>query len=585
MNNKRARYSNLNFAKDLWHFFKIYKKTFVFFTVLLIISALLGLVPAIILAKIIDFFTIGGKSLNIFYIYLGILLGIGVFDTVLRLGSKHYFALFTNKIQKHAKVESFQKIMQGDLIWHDKESTGAKIQKINVGEQSLGDFMNFYVNKGISLVITIIGIVAVFAFFNIKYALVAILFLFTYLVVEFKLNKKLARKVLQQKIARERATGKVYEFSSNIGTIKALGIESSSNKQIMDQEEKILQAKKGKIKASTYKWISVQLIAIFFYTLFIFLVGGDVIIGILTIGSIVIYIDYVRRLQEVLNLISREATHLIDIKYGLFRMMQIYKTIPEVEEKDTEDLGKWKEIRIKNLGFKYKQEEVLENLNLDIKRGQKIGIVGKSGSGKSTLFKLFLKLYLPRKGMIYFDDKPITKIKKESILNKLSIIPQETELFNLSLKNNITISSPGKVDYDRYAKALVISQTAEIVSKLKNKDLTLIGEKGVRLSGGERQRLGIARAVYKDSDILILDEATSNLDYETERKILQAMNKQLKNKTLIISAHRLSTLKDADDILFIEKGKVIEQGTYNELLRKKGRFYKLWKEQENLKRD
>ena len=119
-----------------------------------------------------------------------------------------------------------------------------------------------------------------------------------------------------------------------------------------------------------------------------------------------------------------------------------------------------------------------------------------------------------------------------------------------------------------------------IISKLKERDLTLIGEKGVRLSGGERQRLGIARAIYKDSDILIFDEATSNLDYETEKNIIQYFDKELKNKTLIISAHRLSSLKNMDNIIVINKGKVIEIGTYNQLLKKKGVFYKLWKHQD-----
>ena len=150
-------------------------------------------------------------------------------------------------------------------------------------------------------------------------------------------------------------------------------------------------------------------------------------------------------------------------------------------------------------------------------------------------------------------------------------------MFNLTLKENITISSPESIDYNRYEKAIKLSQISDVISKLKNKDLTMIGEKGVRLSGGERQRLGIARAIYKGSEIIILDEATSNLDYETERKILEAFEREMKGNTLIVSAHRLTTLKNMNKICFIEKGKIAEVGTYNELINKKGKFYNLLK--------
>jgi ABC-type multidrug transport system fused ATPase/permease subunit len=261
-------------------------------------------------------------------------------------------------------------------------------------------------------------------------------------------------------------------------------------------------------------------------------------------------------------------------------MMQIHRAIPSLNEEGAINLKSWSQISLKDISFKYREEEVLDNFNFSFKKGQKIGIVGRSGSGKSTLFKLLLKLYLPKEGMIYFDNVPVTGIKRDSILEKISIVPQETELFNLSFKDNIIISNPGKVDYAKYSKAIRISQCVPVIAKLKNKDLTLIGEKGVRLSGGERQRLGIARAIYKDSEIIIFDEATSNLDYETEKNILESMEKELKDKTLIISAHRLSTLRGVENIIIIDKGKIVEQGKYEELLRKRGQFYRLWRQQE-----
>lgn len=429
------------------------------------------------------------------------------------------------------------------------------------------------------MVINLVGIIIIFSFFSIKYSLVAITFVIFYLFVEIKMNKEFSKKTLEVKIASEEASGKAYEFSSNISTVKSLGLEKASNRQITDKEEKVFQAKKERRKATAKKWVAIQLVSTFFYILFILLVGLDVSTGLLTVGSIIIYVEYVRRLRtRALGAISTELENLIDIKHSVFRMMGIYKEIPAINEENAKNLKDWKEIKIENVSFKYKEGGVLDEFSLNIKKGEKIGLVGKSGSGKSTFLKLLLKLYLPQKGNIYFDGKPITKIKRDSIIHKVSYVPQETELFNLSLRENITISKSGKIDVVNYKKALRVSQLDEVVSKLKNKDLSLIGEKGYHLSGGERQRLGIARAIYKESDIIILDEATSNLDYATERKVQEELNK-LKNKTLIVSAHRLQTLKNMDKIIFIDKGKVVEQGTYDELLRKRGEFYKLWRKQ------
>jgi ATP-binding cassette subfamily B protein len=584
MKGQDLKYTNWEFTKDIWHFVKKRKREFIFLTFTFIIAHSLVLISPIILAKIIDFFTTPGEPISVFYMYLGILTGVEILATIIRLGSKYRFGLFSNRIQKEVKVESFQKLVQKDLIWHDTTTTGINTQKIMEGERALNKIMNFYKEHGISMVVSVIGIIGIFAFFNIKYSLLAILFMFTYLSAEFKFNKRVAQKTLQVKLASEEASGKAIEFSSNIHTIKSLGIEKSSHKQIENKEEILLQAKNANRKVNNMKWIIIQIIASIFTAIFIFMVGGDVLIGVLTVGSIVIYISYLARLHNVLNLISGQATSLIDAKYGIYRMMKIYKEVPDIKEEGAKNLNAWNSINVRHLKFKYKEGGVLDDFNLNIKKGEKIGIVGKSGSGKSTFFKLLLKLYLPQKGMIYFDNKPITQIKEDSLLKRIAIVPQETEVFNLSVKENIIISRPGRIDYKRYMEALKASKLDKVIYKLKNRDLSLIGEKGVRLSGGERQRLGIARAIYKDSDIIIFDEATSNLDYATENNIQKSIDK-LKNKTLIVSAHRLQTLKNMDKIIFIDKGKIIEQGTYEELLKKRGEFYKLWRKQGTWKDD
>lgn len=580
---REVEYKNMQIVKDLWHFVRIKKTEFLVLSFFLVLASLLALVPPLIIAKIIDYFVGGGSLAKTFYWYLAALLVVMVGENFIGLGTKHMFNLLVIKIQKQAKVESLEKVLQGDLKWHDKENTGNKMQRVQEGERAVESFLRFYANQFIGMVVTLVGIIGVFAFFNIKYAIIGALYVVIYIFAEIKLNKRLTEKIKQLKIAQEYASGKAYEFSSNISTIKAMGIEKSSTSKILNQEEAVLQARKERRNASTRKWMFVELISTIFFVIFIFIVGRDVLLGLLTVGSIVIYVEYTRRLGGTLNLLSNIIVFLIDSKQGLNRMMEIHRSVGAYDEKGVTDLKDWKQIEVKNVSFNYSKEGVLKELNLKVRKGEKIGIVGSSGSGKSTLFKLLLKLYAPKKGKIEIDGIDIKSISSESLLKNISIVPQETELFNLPLKDNVTISEADKTDEQRYVKAIKVSQVDKIISKLKLGELSIVGEKGVRLSGGERQRVGIARAIYKDSDIIILDEATSNLDYITEKRILEEMETKLKNKTLIISAHRLETLKNMDRIVYLEKGKIVEEGTYSELLKQKGKFARLIYEQKTRK--
>lgn len=580
-NQKKDKYSNGQFIKDLWFFFKNYKGQFIFYTIVLAIAYGLELIPPIILAKIIDFFTGDYSSMKPFYILLVILLGLSIFSTILRNISKYFLAVFSNRVQTKAKIDTFQKMIQNDLVWHENQNTGEKIEKINAGKREIGRFVSLYINNILPIVVSFIGVIAVFSFFSLKYTLITICYMAIYLFFESKMNKKTGKKSLKARRAKELASGKSYEFSTNMATIKSLGLEQKAVEQISLAEKYVFAKRIQRRLSDGQKWATVSIISAIFYAIYLLFIGRDVFAGALTVGSIVIYVQYVKRIKNtVLGKISSQSLQLIDIKQGLERMMEIYHTLPEIDESKAKNMNKWNSITFDNVSFSYGNKKVLKNFNLEINKGEKIGIAGSSGGGKSTFFKLLLKLYLPKTGKILFDKKDNKKIKRESILSKISIVPQETELFNLSLKENIKISKPGNFNSKKYKEALKKSQLDTVISKLQLKDLTLVGEKGAKLSGGERQRLGIARAIYKDSDIIILDEATSNLDYQTEKKFQKAID-SIKGKTMIVAAHRLSTLQNMDKILFLENGKIVEQGTYKELLNKKGKFYNLWKAQKH----
>ncbi len=238
---------------------------------------------------------------------------------------------------------------------------------------------------------------------------------------------------------------------------------------------------------------------------------------------------------------------------------------------------------MKNLSFAYGKAKVFENLSFRINRGERIGIVGLSGAGKSTLFKLLLKENEDYTGEILFDGVPLRKIKKSSYYKQAAVVLQETEVFNFSLKDNITIANSAQAKHRAaLKKALDTAHVSEFVRRLPAGVDTMIGEKGVKLSGGERQRLGIARAIFKQPEILFLDEATSHLDLESEEKIQDSLHQFFQSVTAIVIAHRLTTIKDMDRIFVLEQGQLIESGSFADLYSKQGRFFELWEKQKIL---
>jgi ABC-type multidrug transport system fused ATPase/permease subunit len=236
-------------------------------------------------------------------------------------------------------------------------------------------------------------------------------------------------------------------------------------------------------------------------------------------------------------------------------------------------------ISFEDVNFAYKNgQSIFKEFNLDIKEGEKVGIVGSSGAGKSTLIKLIARYFDVKEGAIKVNDVDIKVLTQESLHKHIAIIPQDVCLFNRSLFENIRY---GKTDAteDEIIKAAKQASADKFIDKLDKGYQTKVGDRGVILSGGERQRIAIARAILKNAPILIFDEATSSLDSESEKYIQSSLKNLMKNKTVVAIAHRLSTLREMDRIIVLEDGKIIEQGTHQGLLRKKGRYAQLFKMQ------
>ena len=235
---------------------------------------------------------------------------------------------------------------------------------------------------------------------------------------------------------------------------------------------------------------------------------------------------------------------------------------------------------MENVSFRYRMDGglVLDKFSMDIKQGTCVGIVGRSGSGKSTLAKLIQKLYLPESGKIYIDGMDISQAEPMWLRRQIGVVLQENFLFDGSIRENIALSMPG-IPMDRIIQAAKLAGAHEFISELPEGYDTHVGERGTTLSGGQRQRIAIARTLLTNPKILIFDEATSALDNQSEKIIQRNMAEICKGRTVFIIAHRLTTIQNADTIIYLEKGCIMEQGTHAELMAKQGYYYNLYSQQ------
>ena len=274
------------------------------------------------------------------------------------------------------------------------------------------------------------------------------------------------------------------------------------------------------------------------------------------------------------------------IQMGLAAASSVFGVLDEAPEKDdgTVTLEKVKgRIEYRHVGFRYpiSHADVLHDVSFSIEPGQTLALVGASGSGKTTVVSLFPRFYRATQGEILLDGVNINDLVLANLRDHIALVGQETLLFNDSIRNNIAYGRKGKIDEARLEEAARAAHVLEFVNALPEGLDTQVGEKGLRLSGGQRQRIAIARALYKNAPILILDEATSSLDSESERYVQAAMQKLMENRTTLVIAHRLSTVEHADRIVVLAQGRVVESGNHKELLARNGVYAGLYRIQFN----
>lgn len=372
------------------------------------------------------------------------------------------------------------------------------------------------------------------------------------------------------------------EYIMGIQTLRAYGIGGTKNKEVTDSMKaygdiSYLYEKKVIPIGTAYgilTWLGLPII--------IFLSSKAFFNGLIDAPEFIIV--------SILPIFSCKLFGALFIDFTSYKNLKISKNninnvLNEKEEPKTAkqlDINTW-DIEFKDVDFSYVMDEpVLKNINIKIPSKKLTAIVGDSGSGKSTVLNLIAKFYPPHKGTVSIGRENIANYDAEKVLNVISMVDQDVFLFNDTVRNNIRYAKVDTTD-KQIEEVCKLANCDEFIQKLENGYDTIIGENGGQLSGGERQRISIARALVKDSPIILLDEATSSLDIENEIKVKQAIKNLLKaKKTVVMVAHTLSIVQKADNIIVISNGKVLEQGTHEELLNNKGKYYDMWNAEQNL---
>jgi ABC-type multidrug transport system fused ATPase/permease subunit len=535
-----------------------------------------ALVPPFLLGKIVDFFSAYsvGDSLRLFYLYTAILGGSFIVISFTRLSIKRALSNVRSEIVYQIKVRGFEKLLDFSLKWHLEEGSGSKSQKIQNGVDSFVSLNECLTNEVMRSLISMVGGALIFLFLRPRYAL----FFLVYSVIFWCILRFYYQRIDRENEAffraKEKAGGSYVEGLNNVLTIKTLGAGANFKKQVASKEHLTKAHELTLNKLYTNLWKVFQAANGVCYGVFLFLVGQDVITQQISPGALVIFYGYLQELIGTSSNLLNVYEKIMKSKSAFGRLMTVFWS-KTTSLSGTKRLSpNWEALTLSKAVFSYEGRKMIDQLTLSIPRGSKVGIVGKTGSGKSTLAKLLVGLYPFSAGEYTIGGRSFYDLTHEEQTKQVMLVLQETEVFNLSLRDNITLMksvSPRLLEH-----ALKITQLEGLVGKMPEGLDTLVGEKGYHLSGGERQRVGIARAICRDASILILDEATSALDSKTELSIQHALEAELKDKTVISIAHRVSTLQMTDIIYVFDEGRIVEEGTYDVLSSDtKSVFYKL----------
>ena len=578
---KSLQHLNKYFLKYKWHFllgilFTIVSNYFGVRMPLFVKTTIDSLMTNVSIKTINDALWV---SLKIGGIYMLLSLGKGFFLFLMR----QTIIVMSRHIEFDLKNEIYNQYQALDMSFYKKNNTGDLMNRISEDVSHVRMYLGPGVMYSINLII--LFTLVVYQMIAISPTLTAFVLiplpLMSFLI--YKVSAKM--NFLSKKVQEEQSllSTIAQESFSGIRVIKAYGQQAATEKKFEKSTE-------------SYKTKSMRLVLVnaLFIPTILFLIGISTILAIylggnmsfhneISLGGIVAFIFFVNNLTWpfasigwVTSLIQRAAA-------SQKRINEFLETEPNIKaNQNAENASFDSEIQFKNVSFKYKNTgiQALHNMSFKIKRGQTFAIIGKTGSGKSTILSLLMRQFDPDSGQISFDSTNLKELNINDLRNKIGIVPQDVFLFSDTILNNILFGS--NTEHTDQSDVDAVAKTADIYTTINDFDKgyeTVLGERGVNLSGGQKQRISIARALLRKPELLILDDCLSSVDTETENRILERLQNQSHKQTTIIVSHRISTIRNAEQIIVINNGEIIEEGSHQNLLKNKGFYYNMYQQQ------
>ena len=492
------------------------------------------------------------------------------------------FARVAQRAVRGAALKAFKHMHSLSLTFHLNRQTGGLTRAIDRGAKGIEFLLRFTAFEIVPVIVELftVGIV-LWVTFGFVYAAVTVSTVLVYIVYTIKVTEWRIAIRRKMNIADENASTKAIDSLLNYETVKYFNAEIVEAERF-DAAMKLYEDSAVKARASL-SIVNIGQGGIIALGLFIIMgmAGEDIASEKMSIGDFVVVNTFLLQLYLPLNFLGFVYREIRQSLLDMGRMFALVDEKPDIIDKQKAynlnvHSGK---IEFKNISFSYGNRKILKDLSFIVNPGHKVAIVGPTGAGKSTISKLIFRFYDPSSGNIFIDDQCLRDVTQSSLRSNIGVVPQDTVMFNDTIKYNISYSKPGSsmTEIENVAK---LSSIDKFIADLELGYETVVGERGLKLSGGEKQRVAIARALLKNPKIFIFDEATSALDTKTEKLIEKSLKKLSNKNTTLVIAHRLSTVIDANKIIVLEKGKIAEQGTHKELLQKNGLYAEMWMRQQ-----
>ena len=575
--NKQFIMGYKQFVKRLFPYLKKHLGKLVFTSIMMVFATLLETAIPEITGQIVDTLFSNNRSSNKAFYYSVILFSVIALSSLFALTSISASSWISNKVILDLRVNMFSKLIRLPKAYFDKHTTGETLSKLTFDVEQISAAASTIWLEFIKSSFTVIILTGYLFYKSFLLSLILLILLpLVYLAVKLS-TSRIRKGSIKVQESMGKMTHLLDENISGNDLIKIYNAQASEKTKFFKIINTIRQQRfkvdlAGGLNTSIVNALIGLSLAcvVYFSSTFLVMTAGDFLAYFTAMGMLV-----------------KPAKTLININKPLQQAIVAGKSVFDLIDEMPEDNSSSKpmntvsgDIKFDKVSFSYDSEKSsLNQIDLTIKNGETVALVGSTGSGKTTLVNLLTRFYEPSSGKISINNEDISSFDLTSYRSNFSYVDQNVRLFNDSISGNIAFGQKDTMSKETISNAAKISNSNEFIEKLDNKYDSEIGEDGVTLSGGQRQRLSIARAIAKESPILILDEATSALDSATEKLVQSAINKMQKGRTTIIIAHRLSTIKNADRIIVLKDGEIIEQGTHSELIEASGEYLTLTQQQ------